>query len=328
VGVPGDKVVVVIGLGSMGRRRVRLMKRLSGVEIVGVDLSSERRAETEKTLGIEAFASLDEALVARKCRAAFVCTSPASHATIILSCIGAGLHVFTELNLRSDKYDDIVGAAESKGVKLFLSSTFLYREELRYVETRVAGTAVDYIYHVGQYLPDWHPWESYKDYFVSVKATNACREILAIEIPWMLKTFGKVTDVVVKKRKVSSLDIDFCDTYSILLEHASGSHGVFCVDVVSRKAVRTLEVYSEAIHLFWGGSPNTLAEYDFGAKALKPVWTYESVEDDKRYNETIIENAYLEEIKVFFRMTEGLAEPRYTFEEDKSTLALLDRIEA
>ena len=35
---------------------------------------------------------------------------------------------------------------------------------------------------LGQYLPDWHPWESYKSFFVSNKKTNGCRELFAIEL--------------------------------------------------------------------------------------------------------------------------------------------------
>jgi hypothetical protein len=221
----------------------------------------------------------------------------------------------------------MIATAEGRGLTLFLSSTFLYRRELQFVESIVSGKVVSYIYHVGQYLPDWHPWESYKDYFVGNKATNACREILAIEIPWMLKAFGRLTDLVVRKGKSSSLDIDFCDNYSILLEHEGGSRGVLCVDVVSRKAVRNLEVYSENLHLFWGGSPSSLTEYDLEAKTLKSVRTYDNVEDDKRYNETIIENAYLDEIKAFLDVMQGHGTPRYSFQEDKATLALLDRIE-
>jgi predicted dehydrogenase len=319
--------IVVVGLGSMGRRRIRLLKEIGGVGVVGVDLSEDRRAESEKALNIATYATLDAAIRSGSKAAALVCTSPASHKDVILSCLGAGLHVFTELNLLSDGYEEMIATAEGRGLTLFLSSTFLYRRELQFVESIVSGKVVSYIYHVGQYLPDWHPWESYKDYFVGNKATNACREILAIEIPWMLKAFGRLTDLVVRKGKSSSLDIDFCDNYSILLEHEGGSRGVLCVDVVSRKAVRNLEVYSENLHLFWGGSPSSLTEYDLEAKTLKSVRTYDNVEDDKRYNETIIENAYLDEIKAFLDVMQGHGTPRYSFQEDKATLALLDRIE-
>ena len=55
--------VVVVGLGSMGRRRIRLMQAMRDApEIVGVNRSAERRAQVEKELGVAAFATLAEAM--------------------------------------------------------------------------------------------------------------------------------------------------------------------------------------------------------------------------------------------------------------------------
>ena len=57
--------VVVIGLGSMGRRRIRLMQAMEGApEIVGVNRSAERRAQVEKEFGIRTFATLAALCVA------------------------------------------------------------------------------------------------------------------------------------------------------------------------------------------------------------------------------------------------------------------------
>ena len=54
--------VLIVGLGSMGKRRARLTARLrKDAKLFGVDKAESRRAEA-KALGVEAFASLDEAL--------------------------------------------------------------------------------------------------------------------------------------------------------------------------------------------------------------------------------------------------------------------------
>ena len=49
-----------------------------------------------------------------------------------------------------------------------MSSTLQYRKEIQFIKEEVKKVSgkVNYIYHVGQYLPDWHPWENYKDFFV------------------------------------------------------------------------------------------------------------------------------------------------------------------
>ena len=36
------------------------------------------------------------------------------------------------------------------------------------------GRPLTFTYQSGQYLPDWHPWESYKEFYVSKRETGAC----------------------------------------------------------------------------------------------------------------------------------------------------------
>lgn len=319
---------VVVGLGSMGRRRIRLLQSVVGRDaIAGVDLSAERRAQTERECGVATFPTLDEAAASIGADVAFVCTSPLGHGAVAMECLGLGLHVFTELNLTSEWYERAFALSRDKGLKMFISSTFLYRKEIEYIIGAVDGRAVNYIYHSGQYLPDWHPWEDYRNFFVSDRRTNACREILAIELPWMLKAFGDVDGIYVMKGKNSALDVDFNDHYMISLRHKSGSKGVFCQDIISRKAVRRLEIYSEHSHVFWDGTPDGLEEFDLESKAMRQIRPYESVSHDSRYGETIIEDAYLNEIVSFFDFIESGTPPRYTFEDDFRTLAMIDGIE-
>ena len=320
--------VVVIGLGSMGRRRIRLMQAMSNApEIVGVNRSAERRAQVEKEFGIRTFATLDEALAAAKPQAAFLCTAPASHGSAVMECIAAGLDIFMEINLLGGWYAEAAALAAAKGVKLFISSTPVYRREMRYIADAVRGEPVNYLYHCGQYLPDWHPWEDYHNFFAAKKETNGCREILCVEMPWIEKAFGKVESVQVMSGRLTSLDIDFPDHYMIMLRHEGGTKGFYCQDVVARKGLRRLEVFSEKLHIFWEGTPDTLSEYDFEAKALKPVKLYDDVVQDGRYNANIIENAYADEIAAFFDYVKNGVTPPYTFDEDAHTLAVVDEIE-
>ena len=321
--------IVVIGLGSMGKRRIRLTKQLGIAEaIYGVDSRSDRREETENTYGIQTFTSVDEALrVDPHIDGAFVCTSPLSHAAIIRDCLKNDLHVFTEINLVPDGYSENSALASERGKVLFLSSTFLYREEVRRIIDRVDRHEHDlrYIYHIGQYLPDWHPWENYNDFFVGNKRTNGCREILAIELPWILRSFGEVTDIQSTHSKNSDLSLNYDDNYFIKLTHKNGTTGVLCVDVVSPKAVRNLEVFGEKFYISWNGTPSGMTEFD-GEKTV-PVSFEKPFEQLSNYQATIVENAYAEEIKAFFAAVEHGERPLHNFERDAIVLDLIDRIE-
>ena len=321
--------VIVIGLGSMGKRRIRLIRQYDGaIGICGVDISVERREQTEKEYGIETLDSI-ERVREDEYDCAFICTAPLSHSGLIHICLSLNMHVFTEINLVADGYDENMKLAAERGKTLFLSSTFLYREEMGYIDRMVRNSSspVSYLYHVGQYLPDWHPWENYKDYFVGDRRTNGCRELFAIELPWLLHTFGDVRRIHVVKTRATGLQIDYSDSYIVTLEHENGVRGSLAVDVVSRKAVRNLEVFSEDMYLAWNGTPESLRYYDYERKAEVTVSLYDRVEHRDGYDHFIIENSYLHEIEAFFAQVKDGAVPVYGFENDKETLALIDRIE-
>jgi predicted dehydrogenase len=319
---------VVIGLGSMGRRRIRLMKTFADApRIVGVNRDPVRRAEAGRELGIETFATLEEATAAARPQVALVCTAPQLHGPVVLDCLERGLDVFMELNLLSGWYAEAVEKARTLGRRLFVAATPVYRREMRYIAERVAGGRVNYLYHCGQYLPDWHPWQDYREFFASRKATNGCREILAVEIPWIEKAFGPIRSVHVMSGRNTSLDIDFPDHYMISIVHENGTKGMYCQDIISRKALRRLEVFSENMHIFWDGTPDSLREYDTRAKELKPVALYDDIVQDGRYNANIIENAYADELRAFFDYVREGKIPRYRFEDDLHTLEVVDEIE-
>ena len=251
--------VAVVGLGSMGQRRTRLIKQYdSSIEVFGIDTMPERCAECQEKYGMKTFASIPDLVAAEpEVSCIFISTGPLSHNPIIKECIKYGLHVFTEINLVADGYEENIAAAKEKGVKLFLSSTFLYRDEVAYIKKACNAAKqgkLNYIYHIGQYLPNWHPWEDYRKVFYANPRTNGCREIMAIDMPWILDIFGPVKKFSAMKSKNTDLDIAFNDNVYIMMEHENGNKGVFVCDVVTPKTERDFEVYGENFFLSWDGS--------------------------------------------------------------------------
>lgn len=318
--------VCIIGLGSMGKRRIRLLKLFPNeIKIIGIDNNSDRVKQVSKEYEIVCYSQLSG--ICEEIDCAFVCTSPQFHASIITECLERKMHVFSEINLISNLYDENINLAKQKGKVLFLSSTQLYKDEMQIINDKVKqnGKKCAYQYHVGQYLPDWHPWDDLSKFFVSNKSTNGCREFLAIELPWIQYVFGKIEKVNVIKTKLTDLKIEFADTYMIQIEHENGSIGSLTVDVVSRHAVRRLEVFNEDLYIRWDGTTDTLYEKNAISGEMQQINAGEYVHM-MGYNESINELPYLKEIEDFFEAIEG-KEPLYSFEKDKETLRIIDEIE-
>lgn len=328
--------IAIIGLGSMGRRRIRLLKQYieknhaaceERWKLIGVDSNEERCSEVNALFDICVYSNLEKALKEEILDCAIISSSPLSHAGLIELCLKRNLHIFTELNLVSEGYDKNIALAKDRDKVLFLSSTFMYRKEIEFIkkkalEKKFAGS---YQYHIGQYLPEWHPWEKYQDFFIGNKITNACREIFAIELPWLTDTFGKIRTVTSLHKKSSDLDIEYDDMYHVLIEHDTGVLGTLIVDVVTPKAVRELAIFGEKFYIEWNGTPDTLQYYN--NKNYETVYFYENVGHVQGYAEFVVENAYYDELVNFINTVKGKENPRYSFSQDKEVLAWIDRIE-
>lgn len=320
--------ILVVGYGSMGRRRIRLYKQIDkDAEIICVDSNPERIKQIFED-GYKAYEKLEDA-INQKPDFAFVSTSPLSHAEIIPVLLKNKINTFTEINLWSKNYDQMIRLSKENDVKLFLSSTMLYEETIKKIKDIVKKEKfpLTYIYHVGQYLPDWHPWESYKNFFIGKKESNGCREIYAIQLPWIIDTFGEVKNVHKVSHKVTNLDIDYDDSYITTFEHKNGNKGVFVVDVVSRLATSYLEIIGEKIHITWDGSNDGLKIFDIQKKQVETFVGYEDFEHNENYASNIAENPYLEEIKDFIGYVRNERIPKWSIEQDYSVLNLIDEIE-
>lgn len=321
-------IILVVGYGSMGRRRIRLMRELlPSVKFICVD-SNEQRLIQAREDGHISVSSIEKGIDFSP-DMAFICTSPGHHADIILKLLEARVHVFTELNLTSDRYELIAKTAEKNNVVVFVSSTLVYKRQMEILKDRVAEQSkpLTYIYHVGQYLPDWHPWESYKEFFIGKKETNGIREILAIQLPWIVDTFGRVKDVKVSCQNCTELDIDFPDSVILNLIHENGCIGSFVVDVTSRKAITRLEIIGENLHLFWDGHNDDLRSLNLETKEMEYIPVYDTEQHIEGYSDNIAEEPYKDEIKEFIRSTEG-KKARYGLEQDTYILQLIDEIES
>lgn len=323
--------IIVIGLGSMGKRRLRLLGERKDVELFGIDSQESRCEEVKEKFGITCFKSISEAVEAENIEAAVISTSPLSHAAIIKECLTHNLHVFTEINLVQDGYEENMALAEEKDLVLFLSSTFLYRKETQTIIEKVqnAQCPLNYIYHVGQYLPDWHPWESYNSYFIGNPRTNGCREIMAIDLPWVVSAFGPIKNVSAIKSKNTELNITYNDNYLITLEHESGHKGVFAVDVVARKSGRNIEIFGEQLHLSWNGTADSLKVFNIEERKDEVVSFDDASEHVEGYAAFVTENPYREELNSFMKqIADRNYIPAWNFERDKVVLDIIDQIEA
>jgi len=318
---------LVVGLGSMGKRRVRCLKALDENDIVGFDLRPDRCAEAKTKYGI---ATVSDWKKAEQLGADvwIISTPPDLHIKYGLMAAKNNIHFFTEANVTDEQTPELIALLAKKKIVGVPSCTLRYfrgpKKIKEIIKAGKIGRPLNFTYHSGQYLPDWHPWESYKDFYVSKRETGACREIVPFELVWLMDIFGNVEKLSCFKDKLSDLEADIDDVYHVLLRFGNGMLGHILVDVIARPAVRLFRV---------NGSEGSV-EWDHGHNKVRLFEVKTGKWEDIDLGQAQVENGYIhpeepyiEEVADFVAAIRGKNPYPYTFQDDEHVLDLLVRAE-
>ena len=319
---------LIIGLGSMGKRRVRCLKSLGYENIVGFDIKESRRKETEKQYKIQTINSIKN-LNFNEIHAIIISTPPDKHAEYIELAIEKKKPAFVEASVILDRLAELNEFAKREGILIAPSCTMRFHPAIKdinkIVKSNQYGKITNFNYHSGQYLPDWHPWENVKDFYVSDKNTGGAREIVPFEFTWIVDVIAFPENIIGFYGNTMDVGADIDDTYVISMEFEK-CYGNMTIDVVSRYATRSLILNMEFGQILWRWDENVVKLYD----AINHRWiNYQSPEGQtaEGYNKNIIEDMYIEEIKTFIEALDGINKFPNSLEEDIKVLQLLYKVE-
>ena len=319
---------LVIGLGSMGKRRVRCLKALAYTDVTGFDIKPERRHETEQLYGIKTIDSLD-GLDWNGVDAMIISVPPDRHLDFIKIAVERNKPAFVEASVVIDGLEEINEAASRKNVLIAPSCTLRFhpaiRDIKRIVQSGAYGQFTNFSYHSGQYLPDWHPWERVKDYYVSQKDTGGGREIVPFELTWLVDVFGFPEKVSGYFGKTLDVGADIDDSYALSFKFKQG-FGTLLVDVASRYAVRSLVLNLERAQIVWRWDEATVNLYEADTQRWI-AFKQKEASAHAGYNKNIIEDMYIEELGAFVDAVKGKKKYPNTLAEDIDVLKVLYRAE-
>jgi len=317
---------LVVGLGSMGKRRIRNLKHLHQDNVIGFDVREDRCKEVYDKYKIKTFSDITEALKESP-NAMIISTPPNLHMKYAKIAIKNDIHFFTEASVLQEEMEEVIQNLGKSQIVGFASHTMRYHpivvEVKNILKKNTIGKPLSFLYHSGQYLPDWHPFEDYRNYYVSKRKTGACREIVPFELLWLIEIFGKLNSVSAMKSKVSNLEADIDDIYNVLLDFKSGLQGNFSVDVIARYPYRQLKILGENGVIFADWSERNVRYF-----TKESGWNSTKT-DDGTVEEGYIhgEDMYIQEMNMFIKAIKKEIPVPYTFKEDFAVLKILEAIE-
>jgi len=308
---------LVVGLGSMGKRRIRNLLALGERDLVGFDTRKERRREAVDRYGIRTCEHIEDGM-ATDPDALIISTPPDQHTPYALLAVREGKHFFTEASVLDDRLAELEAESQRQGVIAAPSCTMRFHPAIRKAKEVLDGGTVGrvcaFTHHFGEYLPRWHPWENYRDFYVSRRPTGGCREIVPFELVWLTWLCGDVEAISAFKGRIGELDVDIDDLYQIILRFQSGCLGHLQVDVLQRVGYRQSRfVCSEGI-ISWDWDARKLLVY-----SADGCWR----EHPDTYNHNSVEGFYIDEIAAFLAAIRGEQPWPYKLSDDRCILSLL-----
>lgn len=248
---------VVIGCGSIGKRHVDNLKKLDAGEILAFDPRDDRRLEVQSRFGVETTATL-EAAWKREPTVAVIAAPTSAHVALAREAAERGCHLLIEKPLadRLDGLDGLLDVVTRRRLVTLVGCNLRFHPGLmtvkRLLDEKAAGRVVSARVEVGHYLPDWHPWEDYRESYSALTCLGGGVILDAIHeldyIRWML---GDVRAVACFAGKQSALDIETEDTAAILLRFAGGAIGEVHLDYVQREYSRTCHIIGDEGTIRW-----------------------------------------------------------------------------
>ncbi|MEP1094961.1 MAG: Gfo/Idh/MocA family oxidoreductase [Cyclobacteriaceae bacterium] len=318
---------LVIGLGSMGKRRIRNLIALGFENVVGHDVRQDRCNEASAKYSIETFVDINLAFTSNEVKAFIISVPPDQHCGYMNLSIEKKIPAFIEASVVDTNFDELIELSIKSNVLLAPSCTLHFHPAIKKISEIVnkseLGKISNFLYHSGQYLPDWHSYEKVSDYYVSKKETGGGREIVPFELTWITSLLGFPQRVLGLNKKTIEIEgaetID--DTYNLLLDYGDFIFNL-SVDVVSRFATRRLVINGDKKQLTWNWEDDFIRLYDPKKEEWEQIG-YETISAEDGYNKNITEQMYIEEMDAFVQAISNQSDFPNSVEKDHKVLKIL-----
>jgi len=322
---------LIAGLGSIGRRHLKMLREL-GEEDILLYRTHQSTLDDAELAGLPVKTDLRDALDLGV--GAVIVANPTSlHMDVAIPTAEAGCHILLEKPISDDlsRVDELRRAAQKSGSRILVGFQFRYHPTLNKARELIREGALGQILtahvHWGEYLPNWHPWEDYRQgYAARADLGGGVIGTLTHPLDYLRYLLGEVDELVALTGHISPLELSGVeDVGEMALRFRSGAVGGVHVNYFQRPPVHRLEIVGTRGTLRWKNADGVLHHDsmpdEFGTWRANPA---KSVHKDYLLPENFERNdLFRAQMKHFVEVAEGNAEPICTLEDGVRAVELV-----
>jgi len=287
--------------------------------VITPELDLDTGADVERTFNLKLYSDFDQAL-SQQPDVVFVTNPNDQHIPIAVTAAQAGCNLFIEKPLSNslEGVSELIELVDVKKLVCFVGYQLRFHPCIRRTQsllnTHVIGRVISARLTFGEYLPDWHKYEDYRQYHASRKDQGGGVILSQIhDLDYACLLFGMPRKVFALGGKFSDLEIDVEDTASILMECIVEGTPVpvhIHQDYVQRPPTRTCEVIGEAGKIFLDLNRPSVRVFDDRQRLVE-----EQIVDDFQRNDL-----FMDEIRHFLGCLERKERPMVTIRDAANSL--------
>ncbi len=261
--------VLIAGFGSIGRRHLRNLRAL-GVEDILLLRSHRSTLPDDEIAGLPVETDIHAALAHRP-DAVIVANPTALHLQVAIPAAEQGCAILMEKPIAHSTEDipALLRALERGGGQLLVGFQFRFHPTLQKAAQLLAegaiGRVVSVRSHWGEYLPNWHPWEDYRQsYAARPELGGGVILTLCHPFDYLRWLVGEYVIAWAGGGTLGDLELQVEDCAEIGLRFHHGAVGSLHLDYLQQPPSHTLEVVGTAGTLQWNNADATLRVFRAG----------------------------------------------------------------
>ena len=279
--------LLVVGTGSIGKRHLGNFQRYFDICDIA-DNRQDRIDECKEKFKVDnSYVNYEEAIEKNDYDLVLITLPPHLHLDVAKKAVGKNINLFIEkpLGMNNQGWKEIAEECNKKGLINYvaychrhINYTKKFKEILK---NNKFGKILNVSMKWGSYLPDWHPWEDYKSFYMAKKEQGGgalLDESHGIDL--IRYFFGEVKEVFAIVDKTSKLEISSDDHALLTLRMNDENLVQINFDLVARVPSCKMEVTAEKGTLIWDRVTHKIQTFDIEKKTWnEEVFTKEDFLD-------------------------------------------------
>ena len=263
-----------IGSGSIGKRHMRnlLTIGINPSDITAIDPRADRKEEVLQ-MGINNLCdTFEDALATNVYDAAIVCSPTNLHISQGIELAKRNINILMEKPLAHnlEGINELKSLIIKNNITLLMAYIFRFtphtNKVLELLKSGVIGKVLYVRGEFSEYLPDWHPYEDYRSFYMAEKSQGGGSILDQSHIMDLIHyLFGEFEKVYAINTNLSSLEVNSDDFSELLVKLKCGAIASIHTDMFGEITKNNLRLRKKG-NIYWSTVENIVTLYDSDSK--------------------------------------------------------------